>query len=88
VNLNVSFEGIEGEGLALALDLRGLAIHSGPACATGSLKIPPVLAAIGLDAPRARASVTFSPGSENTPQEIDRAIELTASTVARLRALG
>src|SRR5438552_17964494 len=47
-NLNISVEFIEGEGLALALDLQGIAVASGPSCVSHSLKISPVLVAIGL----------------------------------------
>jgi cysteine desulfurase len=84
-NLNVSPEGVEGEGLALALDLQGVAIHSGAACVTKSLKIPPTLAAIGLSPALARASVTLSAGADTTESEVRRAAERFAAVVTRLR---
>jgi cysteine desulfurase len=87
INLNLSVEFVEGEGLTLALDMQGIAIHSGPACVTGSLKIPPVLAAIGLPPALAQASVTLSPGKDNTADEIDEAVETFAATVKKLRAM-
>src|SRR5207249_9324425 len=46
-NLNISAEFIEGEGLALMLDVQGVAVDSGPSCVSKSLKVPPVLVAIG-----------------------------------------
>ncbi len=48
-NLNVSFEFVDGEGLALMLDMHGIAVASGPSCVSKSMKISHVLSAIGLD---------------------------------------
>jgi cysteine desulfurase len=87
-NLNLSVESVEGEGLALALDLKGIAIHSGPSCVAGSARIPPVLEAIGSPPSLARGNVLFSLGEDNTPEEIDRAIKTCAATVEKLREMG
>jgi cysteine desulfurase len=86
-NLNVTFEFVEAEALVLLADLQGLAIHSGPSCVTQDLKIPPALKAIGLDPDLAKASVLFTLGDQNTPSELDRAFEVLAAAVARLRAM-
>jgi cysteine desulfurase len=85
--LNLSIEFVEGEGLALALDLQGVAIHSGPACLSRSIRIPPALTAIGLSPALARSSVTLSPGPDHTSDSIDWAIERVVATVARLRGM-
>ena len=84
-NLNLSIEFIEGEGLALALDLEGIAVASGPSCVSHSLKISPVLTAIGLGHSLAQGNVILSLGRENTAEEIDFVVDRFAKTVARLR---
>lgn len=86
-NLNVSVEFVEGEGLALILDVNGIAIASGPSCISKSLKIPPVLTAIGLNHGLAQGSIILSPGKDNTEEEIDYVIETFAKVVAKLRAI-
>ncbi len=83
--LNISIEFLEGEGIALACDLKGLAIASGSACQGKSLKIPPALAAIGLSPELARANVILSMARQTTEQEITDAMEILAKTVERLR---
>jgi len=86
-NLNVSVEFIEGEGLALMLDVNGIAAASGPSCINKSLKIPPVLAAIGLDHGLAQGNILLSLGKDNTEKEIDYVIETFAKVVVKLRAM-
>ncbi len=86
-NLHCCIEFVEGEPLVLALDVRGVAAHSGPSCVARSAQIPPVLSAIGLPAVLARSSVRFSPGCENTEDEIDQAVDTLAKVVGRLRAM-
>jgi len=86
-NLNLSVEFIEGEGLALALDLEGIAVASGPSCISHSLKISPVLTAIGLGHSLAQGNVLLSLGRENTTEEIDFVVDKFARAVARLRSL-
>jgi cysteine desulfurase len=86
-NLNVSLEFVEGEGLALLLDLQGVAVTSGPACVSRSLQVSPVLTAIGLPPALAQGSLLFSLGQDNTPDEIDFAVQVLLRAVARLRAM-
>jgi cysteine desulfurase len=86
-NLSVSFDFVEGEGLVLLMDLNGVSIHSGPSCVTKSLKIPPTLAAMGLDPERAKGVVTFSFGADNTRAELDQAIETLVAAVTKLRSM-
>ena len=84
---NVWFEGIDGEALVIALDLKGLAVSSGAACSSGANEPSHVLQAMGLSPDRARSSLRFSLHRQTTEEEIDRAIELVSSQVARLREL-
>ena len=84
-NLNVSFDGIEGESLLVGLD--DIAVSSGAACTTANPEPSHVLAAIGVPARLARASVRFGLGRTTTVDEIDYAIEKVSSLVTRLRQL-
>jgi cysteine desulfurase len=84
---NLTFPGIEGEALLIALDLKGLAVSTGAACSSGAVEPSHVLTAIGLSADQARASVRFSLGRHTTPAEVDFALEIVPLAVAQLRAL-
>jgi cysteine desulfurase len=84
---NIYFDGIEGEALVIALDLKGLAVSTGAACSSGAIEPSHVLTAIGLPIDRARASIRFSLGKQNTTEDVDFALALVAETVARLRKL-
>jgi len=69
------------------LDLQGLAVSTGAACSSGAIEPSHVLMAMGLNADRARSSVRFSLGQQNTMEEVDFAIGLVGETVARLREI-
>jgi cysteine desulfurase len=84
---NLSFEGIEGESAVIALDLAGVAASTGSACSSGSLEPSHVLMGMGLRAEIVQSSVRFSLCYYNTEEEIDRAAEIVAGVVARLRGL-
>ena len=84
---NISFEGIEGEALVIALDLKGLAVSTGAACSSGAIEPSHVLTAMGLLSDRARASIRFSLGKQNTEEDVDFALALVPATVERLREL-
>lgn len=84
---NIYFDFIEGEALVIALDLQGLAVSTGAACASGATEPSHVLIAMGSRPDRARASIRFSLGKQNTEDEVDFAIRAVPETVARLRAL-
>ncbi len=84
---NIRFAHIEGESLLIALDLKGLAVSTGAACASGSIEPSHVLLAMGLNATQAKASIRFSLGKQTTEEEVDFAIALMAETVARQREL-
>jgi cysteine desulfurase len=82
---NVWFRSLDGEALVIGLDLKGLAVSSGAACSSGASEPSHVLQAMGLPIERARASLRFSLHRQTTVEEIDRAIELVSTQVARLR---
>jgi cysteine desulfurase len=84
---NISFPGIEGEALIIALDLKGLACSTGAACSSGAVEPSHVLTAIGLPASEARASIRFSLGRHSTAADIDAALEIIPVAVAQLRQL-
>ena len=84
---NIYFDHIEGEALIIALDLKGLAVSTGAACSSGALEPSHVLTAMGLTPDRARASIRFSLGKQNTAEDVDFAISLIPETIHRLREL-
>ena len=84
---NICFEGIEGEALVIALDLRGFAVSSGSACSSGAVEPSHVLTAIGLSRQQAKSSVRFSLGTQNTAEQVDELIEAVAASVSHLRRL-
>lgn len=83
--INFSFEGCEEEGLLLGLDLEGVAVSSGSACAVGSLEPSHVLRAMGLSHELARAAVRFSFGKSNTEADIEVIVNALEKVVGRLR---
>jgi cysteine desulfurase len=85
--VNIYFDHIEGEAMVISLDLKGLAVSTGAACSSGAIEPSHVLLAMGHRADRARASVRFSLGKQNTAEDIDLALALVPETVARLREL-
>jgi cysteine desulfurase len=85
--LNVTFEGIKGESLVMALDLEGVACSTGSACASGSIEPSHVLTALGLSSDQARSSIRLSLGRYNTEAEVDVALEVIPRVVGRLRAI-
>jgi cysteine desulfurase len=84
---NISFHHIEGEAMVIALDLKGLAVSTGAACASGAIEPSHVLTAMGLRGDRARGSIRFSLGQQNSAEDVDFALSLIPATVARLRDL-
>jgi cysteine desulfurase len=84
---NIYFDGIEGESLIIALDLKGLAVSTGSACSSGAIEPSHVLTAMGMSRDRARASIRFSLGKQNTLDDIDFAIGLVPAAISRLREL-
>lgn len=84
---NIYFDNLEGEALVITLDMKGLAVSGGSACASGASEPSHVLTAMGLAPARARASLRFSLTKLNTEQDVDEALELIPTAVSRLREL-
>jgi len=83
--LNVGFAGATGEGLMMGLDLAGVAVSTGSACAAGSLEPSHVLLALGRDTAAAKSAIRFSVGKNTTEQEIERVLEVLPAVVERVR---
>ncbi len=85
--LNLRIDGVENTALLFNMDLKGVAIAAGSACASASVKPSHVLLAQGLSEEEAKSSVRISFGKDNTAEEIDRALEIFVETVQKLRTL-
>lgn len=85
--LNVSFKSIEGESLLLMLDMEGIAVSTGSACASGSTEPSHVLQAIGLDPVTAQGAIRFSLGKQNTEEDIDYVLEVLPKMVEKVRKM-
>jgi len=84
---NIYFDYLEGEAMIIALDLKGLAVSTGAACSSGAIEPSHVLTAMGLRPERARASIRFSLGKQNSADDVEFALALVPQVVARLREL-
>ena len=86
-NVNLSFEGVEGEALLLRLDLAGVAASSGSACTSGALDPSHVLMALGLTEAQAQGSLRLTLGTDTTAEEIDAVLDRLPPIVADLRSM-
>jgi cysteine desulfurase len=82
---NLRFEGADGEALLIALDLEGIHVSSGAACASGSVKPSHVLTALGLTSSQAQASLRFSFGRDTSEAEIDAIVAALEKHVPKTR---
>jgi cysteine desulfurase len=82
---NISFKGVDGQSLVVALDLKGVATSTGAACSSGSLAPSHVLIAMGLADEWLQGAVRFSLGSGNTLADVEAVLHMLPATVARLR---
>jgi cysteine desulfurase len=87
VNLNISVEGVEGEGLQLLLDTRGISVSSGSACVTRTLRASHVLEAIGLEPALSQAAIILSLGKDNTDEDIDFVLQTLPQAAAKLKGM-
>lgn len=85
--LDVSFPAAEGESILLYLDLEGIQVSTGSACASGSLEPSYVLLASGLDIELAHGSIRFSLGRYNTEEEVDRVVEVLPNIIKKIRMM-
>ena len=84
---NIYFDGVDGEAMVIALDLRGFAVSTGSACSSGAITPSHVLTALGLSADRARSSLRFSLGRSNTAEQVDALAGALAASVTHLRRI-
>jgi cysteine desulfurase len=84
---NIYFDGVDGEAMVIALDLRGFAVSTGSACSSGAIAPSHVLIALGLSADRARSSLRFSLGRSNTADQVDALIDAIEAAVTHLRRI-
>ncbi len=84
---NLNFDHVEGEGLQISLDLKGVAVSTGSACASGSTEPSHVLTAIGLPRDSGYGSLRFSFGKYNTKEDVDYTLEILPAVVEKLRKL-
>ena len=84
---NFSFEYVEGEGILMSLDIKGVAVSSGSACSSGSLDPSHVLLAMGVPVEISHGSIRFSFGKDNTMEEADYAVDVLKETIAKLRIM-
>lgn len=86
-NVNMCFEGIEGESLLLMLDLKGVSASSGSACTSGSLDPSHVLLSIGLPHEVAHGSLRLTFSDDNTEEDIDYILSVIPPIIERLRSM-
>ncbi|MGQ3685756.1 MAG: cysteine desulfurase family protein [Candidatus Loosdrechtia sp.] len=86
-NLSLCIEYIEGESVLLFLDMEGIAVSSGSACTSRSLKASHVIMATGVDAALAQGTVLFSLGINNSEDDVDYVLEKLPPIVERLRQM-
>jgi len=86
-NANISFEGVEGESILMALNEKGVAVSTGSACASGNLGASHVLMALGIGIERAHSSIRFSLGKYNTEKEIDYVLKILPEIIKKLRKI-
>ena len=86
-NVNISFEGAEGEAMVIALDQKGIAASTGSACSSGSLEPSHVLLALGLSDEVAHGSLRLSLGKYNTAKDVERVLKVLPVIIQKLRKI-
>jgi cysteine desulfurase len=84
---SMSFLGVASEQLLMRLDIEGIAVSAGSACASGAVEPSHVIAALGLPEPWMRGVIRFSLGRTTTQAQVDRAAEVLEQAVADLRSI-
>jgi len=84
-NLNINIIGVEGEALLLGLDMEGIAVSTGSACSSNSLKASHVLSAIGVSQEESHGALRITLGKNNTRAEIEYFVEKLFKLVGRFR---
>jgi len=86
-NINISFDGAEGEAIVVALDQRGIAASTGSACSSGSLEPSHVLMSLGLPEEVAHGSLRLTLGRYTTAQDIEKVIRVLPGVIQKLRKI-
>lgn len=84
---NIVFDGIEGEGFVIAMDLKGISVSTGAACSSGAIEPSHVLTAMGLTGEEARGSIRFSLGKQNTEEEVEYVLARVPEVIEKLREM-
>lgn len=84
---NLTFHGVDGESLVFALDIGGICVSTGSACATGDPEPSHVLLAMGLTGREAQGSIRVSLGKNTTASDIDATLDKLVDAVNKLRAV-
>ena len=84
---NLSFQGVDGESIVIALDLEGICVSTGSACSTGDPEPSHVLTVMGLSSRDAQGSVRVSLGKDTTEEDIDFTVHTLVGAVEKLRAI-
>lgn len=85
--LNISFDGVNGEAVVMALDIEGVAVSTGSACSEGNVDASHVLLAMGLSEDEALGSVRFSLGRFTTTEEINIVLDILPRVISRIRTV-
>ncbi|MFH1575510.1 MAG: cysteine desulfurase family protein [Candidatus Nealsonbacteria bacterium] len=86
-NVNISFDGVEGEAVVVALDQKGIAASTGSACSSTSLEPSHVLMALGLSEEQSHGSLRLTLGKYNTLKDIERVIKVLPEVIQKLRKI-
>lgn len=86
-NVNFSFKNVEGESILMQLDMRGISVATGSACATRKLEPSHVLTAIGVDPVVAHGAIRFTLSRMNTDEEIDYVLDVLPEVVRKMREM-
>jgi len=82
-----SFIGAEGESILMTLDMDGIAVSTGSACASNSLKSSHVLLAMGVEEENTNYSIRFTLGRENTEKEVEKILEVLPTIIEKFRKM-
>ncbi|MDD5221191.1 MAG: aminotransferase class V-fold PLP-dependent enzyme, partial [Candidatus Pacebacteria bacterium] len=86
-NINVNFSGIEGEGLLMLLNQKGICVSTGSACSSKELKPSHVLTALGLNPKQIHGAIRISLGRYTTKEEIDFFLKILIASVKKLKSI-